>query len=184
MAKLVSGTYGEALFELAKENQAIDTMLEEVTFVKDVLASNEDLNKLLNHPQITKEEKVTVIENIFKGVVSDEITGLLVIIMEKGRFNELVAIFDYFIARVREDKNIGVAYITSAVNLSDKQKEKLERKLLTTTKYQKFEMNYIVDSSLIGGLIIRIGDRVVDSSIKSRLAHLVKDLQKVQLETV
>ncbi|MBE5961087.1 MAG: ATP synthase F1 subunit delta [Lachnospiraceae bacterium] len=183
MAKLVSKTYGDALFELALEKQTIDTVFEEIKEVKEVFTENEELMKLLNHPKITKEEKVKIIENIFKGRVSDDVTGFLVIIVEKGRYNSFDAIFDYFIAAVKEYKKIGIAKVTSAVELSDEQKKKVEEKLLQTTIYTSFEMNYHVDKSLIGGLIIRIGDRVVDSSIKTKLDKLARNLQKIQLST-
>lgn len=181
MAKLVAGTYGEALFEVAQEYKTVNTMVEEVKFVKEAFISNEELTKFLNHPHISKEEKVKVIENIFKNRVSNELVGLLVIIIEKGRYNDINGIFEYFIDRVREFNNTCVAVITSPMELSEKQKLKLKEKLLSTTKYKGIEMNYIVDNSLIGGLIIKIGDRVVDGSIKAKLAHLVKDLQKIQL---
>ena len=183
MAKLVSKTYGDALFELALEKQTIDTVFEDVKEVKEVFTENEELMKLLNHPKITKDEKVKIIEELFKGKVSDDVTGFLVIIMDKGRYGELTAIFDYFIAKVKEYKKIGIAKVTSAVVLSDEQKAKLEEKLLKTTSYTSFEMDYNVDKSLIGGLIIRIGDRVVDSSIKTKLDKLARDLQKIQLST-
>ena len=57
----------------------------------------------------------------------------------------------------------------------------LEKKLLETTKYVEFEIDYTVDNSLIGGMVIRIGDRIVDNSIKTRLYELTKELSKIQL---
>lgn len=176
MAKLVSKTYGEALFNLAVEDHTLDQITEEVQVVSEVLAHNEDMLKLLNHPKITKEEKISVIENVFKGRVSDNVVGFLVIIVDKGRYNEIEAIIDYYLSLVREYRYIGVATVTSAIELSDKQKEEINKKLLATTKYKQFEMNYHVDKSIIGGLIIRIGDRVVDSSIKNQLRNLTKAL--------
>jgi F-type H+-transporting ATPase subunit delta len=181
MAKLVSKTYGEALFDLALENQSLDIMEEEIKAVKVVFNENTELIKFLNHPKITKEEKVAFVENIFKGRVSDDVTGFLVIIIKKGRYDEIFGIFDYFLAKVREHKNIGVAYVTSAVELSEQEQEKIKNKLLATTKYVQFEMNYKVDASILGGLIIRIGDRVVDSSLRSKLNTLSKNLFKIQL---
>lgn len=181
MAKLVSGTYGEALFDLALENKSLDIIEEEIKAVKEVFKENTELIKFLNHPKITKEEKVAFIENIFKGRVSDDVTGFLVIIIKKGRYDEILEIFDYFLAKVREHKKIGVAYVTSALELSAQEKEKIENKLLATTKYVQFEMNYKVDATILGGLIIRIGDRVVDSSLKSKLTTLSKNLFKIQL---
>ncbi|WP_167957721.1 ATP synthase F1 subunit delta [Anaerosporobacter faecicola] len=177
MAKLVSKTYGEALFELALEDGTLDTIIEEVTVTKQAIAENGDLLKLLNHPKIDKEEKVSVIENIFKGRVSDTLVGFLVIIVQKDRYNELSAIFEYFLAKVREYKNIGVASVTSAVILTEEQKEQVKQRLLQTTKYSQFEVTYLVDKSIIGGLVIRIGDRVVDSSIRTKLQMLAKDLR-------
>ncbi len=181
MAKLVSQTYGSALFELAKEEQMIDSMLEEVKAVRQIFKENTDLMQLLNHPKISVEEKKTVVENIFKGRVSDHLTGFLLLIVEKDRYNEMDGIFDYFINEVYEYKNIGVAYVTSAKALSKEQEKAVEDRLLQVTKYVSFEMNFCVDAGLIGGMVIRIGDRVVDSSIRTKIANMQKELLKLQL---
>lgn len=177
MAKLVSKTYGEALFDLALEDGTLTTIIEEVNVVKEAMEKNPDLLKLLSHPKIKKEEKISVIENIFKGRVSDSLVGFLVIVVQKDRYDDLDGIFEYFVAKVREYKNIGVASITSAVELAEEQKKHIEQRLLQTTKYSQFELTFHVDKSLIGGLVIRIGDRVVDSSIKTKLQMLAKDLR-------
>ena len=83
MAKLVSKTYGDALFEAALEDNKLDSMSEEVRAVSAVIAANEDLSKLMDHPQIVKEEKVRIIEEIFGGRVSAELVGLMRMIIEK-----------------------------------------------------------------------------------------------------
>jgi F-type H+-transporting ATPase subunit delta len=91
-------------------------------------------------------------------------------------------VFAYFIDTVKEYRNIGTAYVTSAVELSAAQKKAVEKKLLATTKYVQFEMHYEVDAGLIGGMVIRIGDRVVDSSIKTKLYDLTRELSQIQLK--
>lgn len=176
MAKQVSKTYGSALFEVALEKQTLDTTLEEVLFVKQTFLENEDLIKLLLHPNIEKDEKIKVVENIYKGKVSNELTGLMVMIVSKGHQKDMVSVFDYVINAIKEEKRIGVAYISSAIALSNEQKAKIEQKLLATTKYQTIEGIYQVDPSLIGGLVIRIQDTVVDSSLKTQIANLSKSL--------
>lgn len=181
MAKLVSKTYGDALFELALEKNIIDSAYEEAAAVKQVFLDNDELIKLLNHPKIDKEDKIQVIENIFKGNVSDDFTGFLTVIVKKDRHNDIYSILDYFMARVKEYKKIGVAYVVSAVELSDSIKKDVEKRLLETTSYSEFEMNYTVDRSIIGGMVIRIGDRVVDSSIKTKIDRLSRDLLKTRL---
>lgn len=181
MAKLVSKTYGEALFKLAMEENTLDQIAEEAKVVLEAFQGNEDLAKLLNHPKVSKEEKIKVIENIFKGKFSDSIVGFLVLIVEKGRYNEIDNIFHYFLSEVMEHKNIGVAYVTSAFPLSESQKKDIEDRLLQVTKYVEFKMNFDVDKELIGGVVIRIGDRVIDGSIRNKLNEMTKQLNNIQL---
>ena len=174
MAKLIAKTYGDALFELALEQNNLDAIAEDVAVVTDVFDNNPELSKLMNHPKIEKLEKCQVMENILKGKVADEIAGFF-------DYKDLPAILDYFLVKVKEHRNIGTAFVTTAASLSDEQKTKVESRLLETTKYEKMDITYNEDASLIGGMVIRIGDRVVDSSIKTKIYELTKDLTKIQL---
>ncbi len=181
MAKLVAKVYGDALFAAALEAGRMDEMYEEICELRKILGENEDLQKLLDNPKIIREEKESVIENIFRGRVSDEIVELMKLMIAKGRYSQIESVFDYVIGLVKEEKKIGIAYVASALPLTGDQKANIIRRLLDTTKYEQFEMNYSVDKSLIGGVVIRIGDRVVDSSIKTKLYELSKDLRKIQV---
>ena len=181
MAKLVSNVYGDALFELALENDQLDSLLEEVKTVSAAIADDGDLTKLMNHPKITKEEKIKFIEDVFTGRVSPELVGLMRMLVDKGHYNEMNSVFVYFIDRVKEYRNIGTAYVTSAFPLSAAQQEAVEKRLLQTTKYVAFEMHFDVDAALIGGMKIRIGDRIVDSSVKNKLESLTRELTKIQI---
>lgn len=181
MAKLVSATYGDALFEVAIEQNMVDALFEEAKAVYDAIGENKELIEFLNHPKIDKENKVKTIENIFDRFISKELTGLLVTVVEKDRSKELTDILEYFLNKVKEHKKIGTAYVTTPMELSDEAKKKVEQRLLATTGYVKFEMIYAVDASLIGGMVIRIGDRVVDSSIKNKLSELARQLNKIDI---
>lgn len=181
MAKLVSKTYGEALFEIAMEANKADELLAEVQQVGAILKENPEFDKLMMHPGVSKADKLTAMENVFKGRVSDELTGLMEIVIQKERYSQLQEIFTYFIARVKEEKGIGVAYITSAVPLTKEQQAATVAKLLETTKYRSIETKFKVDESLIGGMVIRINDRVVDSSVRSKLNDLTRQLLQIQL---
>ena len=103
-------------------------------------------------------------------------------LVSKGHYGEMESVFTYFINQVKEYKNIGTAYITVPMMLGNSQKEQLKAKLLQTTHYVEFEMHYDVDKSLMGGMIIRIGDRVVDSSVRNKLQKLARELSKIQLK--
>ena len=181
MAKLISKTYGDALFELAVEKDKVDVLLEEIVQLQEVLSENDEFGKLMNHPKIIKEEKIQVAKDVFEGRISEELLGFLTIIISKDRYKDIDAILDYFVAEVKRYKGIGVATVTTAVPLKDEQCKKIEQKLLDTTDYKEMEMHYQTDESLIGGMVVRIGDRVVDSSVKTKLNELQKELLKVQL---
>lgn len=181
MAKLVSKTYGEALFELAVEEGKEDAFLEEIVALRKVLDENPDFGKLMNHPKILKEEKLEVLSNVFKGNISDELRGFLHLVVSKDRYNEIEAILDYFVDEVKRLKGIGIAYVTTAITLTEAKKKEIESKLLATTAYKQMEMHFAVDENLIGGMVIRIGDRVIDSSIQTSLSEMRRQLLKVNV---
>lgn len=181
MAKLISKTYGEAIFELAVEENKMSLFLEEVSGLLTVIRENQEFGQFMNHPKIPREEKITVIENIFDGRMDKELLGFLVTIVEKDRYSEIEEILRYVIDSIKEYLKIGVAYVTTAIPLQENEKKDIEAKLLATTKYETLECHYKVDEALIGGMLIRMGDRVVDSSIRTKLESLERELMAIQL---
>lgn len=181
MAKLISKTYGEALFSLAVDEAKVDDFEQEIEVIIQVLHENPDFQKLMNHPKISKEEKIQVIHTVFEKRISEELVGFLTIIVSKERYNELDAILEYFQTEVKAMKGIGVAYVTTVIELNENQKKQVVTKLLETTNYNQMEMHYAINKNLIGGMVIRIEDRVVDSSVKTKLEKLESQLLKIQL---
>ena len=182
MAKLATKTYSDALFELAIEENTVDSLFEEVLAVQAALSDNPELKELMMHPKVVREEKVKIIENIFKGKVSDVLCGFLVRVVSAGRYENLDDILECFISRVKEYKKIGIAYVVTPTVLASEQQKNVEKRLLETTSYETMEMHYEVDPSLIGGMRIRIGDKVVDSSVSTKLFNLSRELHKIQLK--
>ena len=181
MAKLVSKTYGDALFELALEEQKEDALLEEAKVFLEVIRKDDEIIRFMKHPKIVKEDKMKTGKEIFDQNFSKEFAGFLMVLIQKDRFSEIEKVLEYLIARMKEHKKIGVAYVSTASKLSDAWKEKVEKRLLETTDYETFEMHYSVDESLLGGMVIRIGDRVVDTSIQNKLKNLSKQLRALQV---
>lgn len=181
MGKLVSTTYAGALFDLAIEKDRALEWQKEIEAVKAILEENPDFGKLMLHPRIPREDKLSLAAEAFEGRVDPEIAGFIRMIIEKDRYGEIEGIFDAFIADVKAHNGIGTAYVTTAVQLKDAHKEELKSKLLETTRYEEMEIFYSVDETLIGGMIIRLGDRVLDSSIRTRLEGLTRQLMKTQI---
>jgi F-type H+-transporting ATPase subunit delta len=176
MAKQVKDVYGNALFEVAVEEDKISEYYDEVKAVRQAIAENGDLLVMMAHPEIHEEDKVKALSEIFESRVSSELYGLLCMMHDKGHFADVCDVLDYFMDRVKEHRNIGVAYVSTPTALDAVQQKAVEDKLIATTGYVSIEPHYEVDESLIGGMVIRIGDRVVDSSIKTKLEKLSHQL--------
>lgn len=181
MAKLISKTYGDALFTLAVEENKVDELIGEITQLLDVLKKEEDFSKLMNHPRVPVEEKVTLVKEIFTGRISQELVGFLTLVVTKGRYMAINDILEYFLDSAKEFKGIGVAYVKTPMELNEDQKKAIVAKLLATTQYKEMEMHYAISPELIGGMQIRIKDRVVDSSIQTKILKMQQNLMQIQL---
>lgn len=186
MAKIVSKTYGEALFQIILEKEGLvpgsgEELYSESRQLMEILEANPEFDELMMHPGIAKTEKLSVAEKVFQGRASGELYEFLKLVINKDRYRELPAIMEYVSEKMKEYKKIGVAYVSTAVELSEAQKEQVKKRLLETAPFESLELHYAVEPELIGGMVIRIGDRVVDTSVKSRLNDLTKQLLQIQL---
>lgn len=108
MAKLVSKTYGDALFSVALEENRVDAFYEEVQGMKEIIAQNGELQKLLDNPKVIKEDKIKLIEEAFTGHVAKEMIGLIALLISKGHSADIISVFDYFIGLVKEERKLAV----------------------------------------------------------------------------
>ena len=169
------------MFSLATEQEKLDVIWNEVKIIRDTIKVNADFVSLLCHPEMTQEKRIAVIERIFKERLSDDRMGFLHVLIQKGRIGEILSILDYFDEKAKEFMRIGVVKVSTPMPLSDAQKEQIEKKLLEVSDYESLEMHYELDDSLLGGIVIRIGDRVLDSSIRTKMDILSRQLYKVKL---
>lgn len=178
---VIEERYAGALLEIAIKENLCQKYLDEVTTIKKVFEENGELLALYLNPKITLEEKLEVTENCFKGRFSDDLVGLISLIITNGRSANLYGIFDWFINNVKEHLRIGIVFVESACELNDNQKKALENKILQTTDYVTLEVDYQINKELIGGMKVRIRDRIIDNSIKTKLDEMTKELRQVQL---
>lgn len=183
MAELIARTYGDALFEVGLEKSKLHELWDETVQLKSVFRENGDFLPLLMNPKLTKEELADIVHSVFDGKISEEIMNFMLLLIEKNRQRNILEILTYFQERCKEYYHVGTVYVTAPMPLSGVQKQRLEANLLRDTHYQKLEMHYRIDKTIIGGLVIRIGDRVVDTSVRSRLDKLTSELYKIQIQT-
>lgn len=176
MAKQVGTVYGTALYEAAVDAGRLSEVLKEAEVILEALKENPEFLKLLCHPDILPEDRSRMLENVFSEDTDPLIRGTVAALMEKKHEKELPSVLEAFTELALEAEHIGVASVVSAVELTEEQKLRIKQKLIDTTEYTSMRISYEVDPELIGGIVIKLRDRVVDSSIRTTLHDLKNTL--------
>lgn len=180
MAQLVTKRYATALFDIANEQGAMKSFEDQVSIMKDALEKEGEFFTILSHPSILQAEKIQMVETVFKGKVSEELVGLLVLSIKKGRQDLILDIFETFLIMAKEDRGVISATVTSAIPLKEEQLAQIKANIEKNTGKQ-IELETKIDQTLIGGMIIRVGDKVVDGSIRGKIQGLKVQLNNLRL---
>lgn len=178
MAELVSSTYSHALFEVAQEKNKLDDMLSEIKFVSETLIEFPNFYEILKTPQINSSEKKNITTKIFEGKISKETLNFLKIIIDKRREKQICDIADHFELLYCQHEGIVKGIAFTSMSMSEEQKKSLELKLSKKTG-KNVTLENQIDKSLLGGVMIKFGDRVIDGSLKGKLKELEDSLNKI-----
>ena len=178
MAELVARRYSEALFEVGKEDNKLDEYLEEIKFIGDVCSEYKDFFELLKTPKISINEKKDVFEETFEGKISKEVNNFLKIILDKRRINSIFQITKEYEKLVDKHNGVVKADAYTTIPLDKDKLKTIENKLSSMTN-KKVKLENKIDKSLIGGIKIKIGDKVIDDTIKTKLSDIEKSLKKL-----
>ncbi len=181
MTTAVSTVYAQALFDLAEQAGALDEVNDELEQIDELLTANPDLMLLLSSRMISAPERQGIIERIFGGRVSDTVLNFLRVVNQKNRLDALPAIIHEFGNLL--DRRHGVvevdAYVASRL---DEQLAKRVADGIGTALKRNVLLHQYVDPELIGGLKIRIGDRMIDGSVATQLKLMKEQLMAVGRE--
>ena len=177
----ISRKYARAFFEAVKAEGKTRETLTQLQSVSAVLESDQpELRTLLSHPRISPDRKAELVEKVFGKEVSADALRLLQVLARRNRFDKLPGIVWALDAMVLASEGKARAIVTSALPLDDKQKQDLLHRLGTMTG--KFiDLSLKVDPSLIGGLVIQVGDRLVNGSVKFQLEKLREGLKSARI---
>lgn len=178
MAKLVANVYSNALFEVAIEENKIDQLYNELTQITDLFSEYPDFFELFKTPKISVEDKKKSIEEVFEGKISTEMLNFLKIVLDKRRSNAIFSIKSEFDKKVYAHKGIEKATAETAVPLDSEEMKRLENALGDMTG-KKIELKNVINPNVIGGLLLRVGDKVVDGSIRKRLSDMQDSLAQI-----
>lgn len=180
MAELIGKRYAEALYEVAFELNKLEEFKEEINAVSRVFNDEPKLKNIFEHPKLSKNEKKDIIDSIFKGRVSQEILNLCYVVIDKGRESYLTSISKEYTKLSNEKQGIVEAKAITAIPMDDKEMKKLEQQL-SKKLGKKVLLSNEVDSTIIGGVLVKIGDKIIDASIKGKLDDIYKDLNNVRV---
>ncbi len=167
----VASRYAKSLLDLAKEMGTLPAVADDMRLAAKTLAASPELRRMLVSPVLKSNKKLAIITAIFTGKMSDMSLKFFVLLAQKGRDEELAGVADAFLAQYREVQNIQQAHLTTASTITEAQRAEFKR-LAEVQTGKQIEFIEKVDANLIGGFIMRLGDRQIDDSVASRLNRL------------
>ena len=173
----ITNEYASALFALASEKNAKKEYEIALETINSVFDGEPQYIEFLYSPSIEKSIRLDSIDKAFKEIVPEDVLSFVKILCEKGRIKDFCEISDEYKTLVAVSEGVMHATITSAIELTDTEKQKIVSKLEQSYK-KEVVAKYFVDSSIIGGIIIDIDGKIIDASIKGRLYDIKEVIDK------
>lgn len=167
--------YAKALFDAATIEKAVDQVESDLGLVSYVLETNPDLGRALHIPLITAEKKKAVLRGVFEGKVHQITLDYMCLLAEKRREDVLAETETAYVEMADEARGVVQAQVTTAVELREEDEHKLSAKLSAITGKQ-VHLTKSIDPAIIGGIVVRIQDKIIDGSVRGQLAALREKL--------
>lgn len=174
---IVAKRYAVALFKIAKEKHVLELFEEELRLVKNVFETNAELHSFLSQPNISKEQKKAVLSNVFSSL-SESILNTLCILVDNKRIDILSNIANEYVTLANEERNVADATVYSIRPLSEDEKVAIAESFAKKTEKDAIRIQNVVDAELLGGIKVRIGNRIYDGSLQGKLARIQRELMK------
>ncbi|GCD84467.1 F0F1 ATP synthase subunit delta [Parageobacillus thermoglucosidasius] len=173
--EIIAKRYAFALFQIAVEKQLLEQMEEEIRAVWQALAENEQFLSLLTYPKLSLEKKKALIKETFASV-STPLQNTLLLLLERHRIDIVPQLAQQFTDLVNEARGVAEATAYSARPLTEEEKRALSDVFAKKIGKTTLRIENIVDPSLIGGVKLRIGNRIYDGSISGKLKQIQRQL--------
>lgn len=175
----VAGRYATALFELAAEEDSLAEVEQQLTELGEILDASDDLRRLVQSPTFSMDQQAKAVRAIADAAGTSGLTrNFLELLVEKRRLSAISGIIGAFRTLAARHRGEVEADVVSAVPLGDAQKDALKQALRDFAG-QDVSMNVRVDPSILGGLIVTVGSRMIDNSVRSKLNRLRYAMKEV-----
>ena len=173
--ELVAKRYANALFEIASEQNLVETVEHDLQVVKKEYVENNELNKFLQHPGITKESKKSVLNDTFASI-SETVLNLVCLLVDRQRLNIIPNLVTEYVNIANETRNIADATVYSVKAMSSEELDKIGALFASKLGKNSIRITNEIDPSLIGGYKVRVGNRIFDGSLKNKLVRIEREL--------
>ena len=174
--ELVEG-YARALFNVVTAEGELDRVEDELYRFGKLVDSEHELKQALSDRSIDRPRRVKILEDLLQDKVSAHTLGLLAFIVTQGRGRQLPQILEQLSALAAEARNSVVAEVRSAIPLEESQREQLAQALSKSTG-KNVDVRVIVDPSVLGGVVAKIGDTVIDGTVRRRIEQLREQVRR------
>ena len=176
----IAGRYASALFELAEESKATDAVGKDLSRFADLLSGSEDLQRLVRNPVFTAEEQVKAVTAVLaKAKIGGLAGNFLQLVAAKRRLFAVDGMMRGFKALVDQKNGVVNAEVTVPAALTDKNRSAVLDAIKGVTGGQSVSLTEKVDPSIIGGLIVKVGSKMVDASLKTKLNSINLAMKEV-----
>ncbi|MFL6517015.1 MAG: F0F1 ATP synthase subunit delta [Bacillus sp. (in: firmicutes)] len=172
---MVAKRYALALFQIAKETQALGVIEEELRVVKEVVQYIPELKNILNSSKLSIEEKKEIIKSSF-ATVNVNVLNTMLILIDRHREDQIVDVANEFLELANDEMGIAEAKVYSTRELTDAEREAISSVFAAKVGKKSLKIENIVDSNLLGGIRLRIGNRIYDGSLRGKLDRLERKL--------
>lgn len=166
--------YAEALLDVNKGS--LDKLITDLTSLSTILADSLDLRKAFSNPLLSSNTKKEIIKSVLGDNVSPNITKFLMVLCDRGRIAYLADVVEKALELAYEKASIKMVSVTSSGELTASQEESLTSKLQVMTGASQIKLKLSVDESLIGGFLVQVGSKIIDTSVKGQLRQMASHL--------
>ncbi len=180
MSALVGRRYAVALYEIAKEQNKVDDFAKDCNLIATIFKNSKELLNAVKSPITNQEKKTALLKAIFSGRVGKPLEDAMMLLVKKGRASLIPDVMKAFEDILDEQSGIMTVRVESAIPLNESEKQAIAQKLEAVSG-KKIRIENKVNPELIGGFTARIGDTVIDGSVKHKLERLKEELRQVSL---
>ena len=173
----ISEPYAQALMSLAQQNDLAEQFGETFRDLESLLSESQEFKDFVINPVIKNEDKKSVLKQVM-GDANPYLLNFIMLLVDKRRIIFLESIVEQYLSLLRQLNQTVLAEVTSAQELNDEQKNRIVEKVKGIVEARDVELKTSVDPNLIGGVIIKVGSKVIDASLRGQLRRISVSLNQ------